>query len=30
MGRRAIQDMLRVTFPESERTLDGLPVPVLI
>ena len=30
MGRRAIQDMLRVTFPEAEQALERLPVPVLI
>jgi FlaA1/EpsC-like NDP-sugar epimerase len=26
MGRRAIQDMLRVTFPETEQALERLPV----
>jgi FlaA1/EpsC-like NDP-sugar epimerase len=28
MGRRAIQDMLRVTFPQTEQPLERLPVPV--
>jgi UDP-N-acetylglucosamine 4,6-dehydratase/5-epimerase len=29
MGRRAIQDMLRVTFPQTEQPLERLPVPAL-
>ena len=28
MGRRAIQDLLRVTFPQTEQPLERLPVPV--